>query len=287
MKQRKQFYSRTTRRRLQPKVFISRLQTFTSIFAASKRHRFVAAVIILSLGLFFSEYMLGKAGIFVVLGISVLTNILLLWSNYRDIKDNFTWHQFILPFLFSLACGLFYFLIPARLLTRFLMTTSYAFGLYSLFLSQNIFTIASARTIALFSSARTVSFVMTILSYFFLSTTVFSLHINPFITALLVIPYSFLLVLHSLWTVTLEPSVKPHLLWSFGLTLCLFEVALFLSFWPTTATVIALFLTGFFYTLTGLTQVWFEKRLFRGVLWEYIWVAVIVLLILLLFTSWR
>lgn len=287
MKHRRQFYSSVRRGRIRPKMLLSPVQSFMSTFASSKRHRFVAAVVILSLGLFFSEHLLGKTGIFVAIGLSVVTDVLLLWSNYRDIKENFTWHQFILPFLFSLACGLFYFLVPARFLTRLLMTTSYAFGLYSLFLSQNIFTIASARTIALVSSARTVSFVMTILSYFFLSTTVYSLHTNPFITALLVIPYSFLLVLHSLWTVTLEKSIKPHLLWSLGLTLCLFEIALFLAFWPTTATVIALFLTGFFYTLTGLTQVWFERRLFKGVFWEYIWVAVIVLLILLLFTSWR
>lgn len=275
-----------TKRRFKNPLFSS-VKPFIAALATNKRHRFVAVVIFLSLGLFFSENVLGKTGIFVVLGLSLFTNILLFWSNYRDIRENFTPHLFILPFFFSLACGLFYFLIPARILTRLLMTSSFAFGLYSLFLSQNIFAIASARTIALLSSARTVSFVLTILSYFFLSATVFSLHINVLLTALLVVPYSFFLILHCLWTVTLEKSVKPHLLWSFALTLCLFETALLLGFWPTTATVIALFLTGLFYTLTGLAQVWLERRLFRGVLWEYIWVAVIVLLILLLFTSWR
>lgn len=275
-----------SRRRFDKSLFLS-VKSFISTLAANKRHRFVLSVIVLSLGLFFSEHLLGKTGIFVAIALSVLTNVLLLWSNYRDIKENFTLHVFILPFFFSLACGLFYFLVPARFLTRLIMTTSYGFGLYSLFLSQNIFTIASARTIALVSSARTVSFVMLILSYFFLSTTVFSLHTNVLLTALLVVPYSFFLVLHALWIVTLEKSLRQHLLWSAVLTLCLFEVALLLGFWPSTATVIALFLTGFFYTLIGLTQVWLERRLFRGVLWEYIWVAVIVLCILLFFTSWK
>jgi hypothetical protein len=30
-----------------------------------------------------------------------------------------------------------------------------------------------------------------------------------------------------------------------------------------------------------------EKRLFRGVLWEYIWIAVIVFCIFIAFTTWK
>src|SRR3989344_6538425 len=105
----------------------------------SKRHRFVISVFILSLMLFFSEHQLGRSGVIVAVVLSLLADALLLAANYSDIKQNFSMVYFILPFFFSLACGLFYFLIPIRFLTRILMTTFYAVGLYSIFLSQNIF----------------------------------------------------------------------------------------------------------------------------------------------------
>ena len=58
-----------------------------------------------------------------------------------------------------------------------------------------------------------------------------------------------------------------------SLTFCLVEVALFLWFRQASPTVLALFLTSIFYVLIGLTQAWFEKRLFRSVILEYFWVS--------------
>lgn len=252
----------------------------------SKRQKIILAVVILSLGLFFSEYSLGKSGLYVSLFLSISTVILLFWSNFQDIKDNFSLQIFILPFLYSLAFALFYFLVPARLLTRIIMTSIYAIGLYSLFLCQNIFAVASIRTIALLSSARTTSFLITLVTYFFLANVIFSLHTNIFYLSGLFFIFSFLLIHQSIWTYTLEKSIKANFFWTFALALLLFETALIFWFWPSIPTVIALFMTGFFYMIVGLSHVWFDKRLFRGVLWEYIWVAVIVLLILIAFTSW-
>jgi hypothetical protein len=71
-----------------------------------------------------------------------------------------------------------------------------------------------------------------------------------------------------------------------AMTVLLLEAAGALWFWPSSPTVIALFLTGFFYTLVGLSHVWFERRLFKGVLWEYVWVGVVVFFVLNLFTHW-
>lgn len=253
----------------------------------SKRQKFVIAVVFLSLGLFLSELLFGKSGVFFAFLLAFLTDILLFWTNKKDIKENFQSSIFILPFFYSLSFGLFYFLVPSRFLTRIIITSLYAAGLYSLFLSQNIFTVASIRTIALLASARTVSFILTIVSYFFLANIVFSLNL-PFIpTSILILVFSFFLVSHSLWTYTLEKSLFAQKLWILALLICILEVSLILWFWPSNPTIIALFLTGFFYTMVGLSHVWFEKRLFRGVLWEYIWVGVIVSCILFLSTSWR
>lgn len=255
-------------------------------FSLDKRKKFVVAVTILSGVLFVSQFQFGASGIVFPVLLSVLTNIFLWWAIKDDLKENFTLNVFILPFMYSLAFGLFYFLVPARLLSRFILTGLYAFGLYSLFLSQNIFVVGSIRTIALMSGARIVSFVVTLVSFFFLSNIVLTLHlfVVPLIAIMFI--YTYLLSYQSIWTYTLQKVAQPLWLWVLALTLCIVQAAVVLWFWPSNPTVIALFLTGLFYTVVGLSHVWFERRLFRGVLWEYVWVSVVVFFVLLLFTTW-
>lgn len=255
-------------------------------FNIDKRKRLIASVFILSSGLFAAEHLLGKSGILTIFILALLTDVLLLISLYKDFEENFSWQVLILPFFYSLAIGLFYLLIPARFLTRVVMTSLYALGLYSLYLSQNIFTVSSIRTIALLSSARTVSFAITLLTYFFLTNVVFSLHSNIFVTSVLVFAFTFPLTISAIWNYSLEESFKSNLLWTLLLSLALLEISIILWFWPSTPTLIALFLTGVFYTLVGLSQAWFEKRLFRGVILEYVWVAVVTFFVLFVSTIW-
>ena len=259
---------------------------FNKFKILSKRQRLIVSVILLSLGLFITEYFLGKSALYIIIGLSILTDILLFLSLKEDLKDNFWPQIFILPFFYSLAFGLFYFLVPARLLTRIAMTSLYALGLYSLFLSQNIFTVSAVRTIALLSSARTVVFTLTLLSYFFLANVIFTFHINVVLTLLLIFGFSFPLVLNSIWIYSLERKLFANALWVFSLAFCLFEVVILLWFWPSSPTVIALFLTGIFYSIVGLSQAWFEKRLFKSVIVEYVWIALVVFIVLILFTTW-
>lgn len=249
------------------------------LFGIEKRQKFIISVIILSQLLFWSEQLFGKSGIYVAIVLSFLTDILVLWAISKDLSKNFSLQVFILPFFYSLACALFYFLVPVQITTRIAMTTLYAIGLYSLLLCENIFIVSSIRTIALLSSARTVSFMVTILSYFFLSNVVFSLHMNIFITLILILSFSFPLILYSLWTHTLNKNLFSHISWVFLLTVCLVEIVLVLWFWSTAPTIIAIFLTCVFYILIGLSQMWIDKRLFKSVMWEYIWVAAIVLIV--------
>lgn len=255
-------------------------------FSIDKRQKFVVAVIILFLGLFFAEFQFSKAGIFIAIALAFATNIFLWWAIRHDLKGNKAYHIFILPFFYSLAFGFFYFLTPTAFLSRLLLTAIYAFGLYSLFLSQNIFIVSSVRTIQLLSGARIVSFVITLISYFFLNNIVLTFHISIIPIILLMLTYTYLLVYHSLWTYVLQRAQQPLALWSAALTVCLVEIATIVWFWPSNPTVIALFLTGFFYTIVGLSHIWFEKRLFKGILWEYVWVGTIVFFVLLAFTQW-
>ncbi|MEK7551301.1 MAG: hypothetical protein AAB532_01765 [Patescibacteria group bacterium] len=255
-------------------------------FLTSKRQKFVLSVLVLSTGLFIAEYVVGRSGVILVLLLSFLTSFLLYLSLREDLKENFTPQVLILPFFYTLALGLFYLLVPARLLTRFAMTFLYALGLYSLFLSENIFTVSAIRTIQLLSGARTISLVLTMLSYFFISNVVFSFHTNIFITLGLVALYTFPIVMHSVWTYAQEKSLFSQVFWVLTITICLVEVAAFLWFSQGSPTVLALFLTAIFYVILGLTHAWFERRLFRGVILEYFWVTIISFIFLTLFSSW-
>jgi hypothetical protein len=216
--------------------------------------------------------------------LSVIIDLFVFWAIRADLKDNFSPQIFILPFFYTLACALFYFLVPARFLTRMGMTSLYALGLYSLLLSENIFIVSSTRTIALLSSARTVSFIVTLLSFFFMANVVFALHINILLTLLFVFAFSFPLIMHLIWSHTLESSLRLNLEWVILIAVCIVQTALVLWFWSTTPTMIGLFLTGLFYILVGISQIWLDKRLFKGIMWEYIWVAVIVFLVFITFS---
>jgi hypothetical protein len=254
------------------------------LFNIPKRQKFIISVIILSLFLFFSEQLFGRGGISIAFLLSLFTVLFIFWVERTDLKGNFSPQIFILPFFYTLSCALFYFLVPARFLTRITMTSLYALGLYSLFLSENIFIVSSIRTIALLSSARTVSFIVTLLSYFFMADVVFSLHLNIFITTFFVFIFTFLLVFHSIWSHTLERSFRSYLDWVILIAFCITETVLILWFWLATPTLLGLFLTGLFYILVGISQVWLDKRLFKSVMWEYIWVVVIVFLVFITFS---
>ena len=261
----------------------------TLVLTISKRQKFVIGVGILSVLLFFSELVLGKFGIFSIYGalfLSIVTDLCLFWAVRSDLDEQGEYAVFILPFFYTLSFALFYFLVPPRLLFRLELSALYAFGLYSLYLSQNIFIVSAIRTIQLLSGARIVSYIITLLSFFFLSTTVFSLHVYILYEAILVFIYTYLLMFHTMWMYSLGQVSRITFLWALGLTLCLFELALLLWFWPSSSTVVALFLTGFFYALGGMSHVWLERRLFKGVLLEYLWVIVGIFLFLLLFSSW-
>ncbi len=257
-----------------------------------KRKKFIVGIAVLAIGLFIVEHQFSRSGFYFAIGLSVATELVLVWAMWQDIKENRSLNLFILPFFYTLAFALFYFSLkfgffyftPKSLFSQLLWMGIYVFGLYSMFLSQNIFAVASIRTIALLSGARIVSFILTLVTYFFLTNITFTLHLSILLTLLIYLGFTLPLISQSLWTYRLEKENKTSIIWTGAVTLCLVEMATVLWFWPSSPTVISLFLSGFFYTLVGLSHVWLERRLFRGVLWEYVWVGAVVFFVLLLFS---
>ena len=161
------------------------------LFQLNKRQKFVVAVLILSCGVFLSEYFTGLKLALSALTLAIATDLMLLFVLRKDIKNTFFGPILVLPFFFSLAFPFFYTLVPERLLSRLIITLIYAFGLYSLFLTQNIFAVSGIRTINLLRSARIVAFVITLLVFYFLVNFIFSLRFPPLLTPLVLLPIAF------------------------------------------------------------------------------------------------
>lgn len=258
-----------------------------NFFLLSKRQKFVLSVILLSLGIFLSTFSSGIYLLFFALILSLLTIVFLFVSLKEDIKGTFFYPIFILPFLYTLSLALFYPLLPIRILTRVILTSLFTFGLYSLFLTQNIFAVSAIRTINLLRSARIVSFAITILVLFFTTNIVFALRLPIFISPFIIFIYTFLLNFQSLWVYSFNREfLGEAMLLSAFISIALVELSLILNLWPIDASIYSIFLTGIFYTYSGLIHAWVEKRLFRGVLWEYIWVGFLSVLILIFSSKW-
>lgn len=253
----------------------------------NKRQKFVSSVFLLSLALFITEFFFGTKLIITGFLLAIATDVLLYLILREDTKGTFFYPIFILPFLYTLSFTLFYSLLPARLLSKIAITTLYAFGLYSLFLTQNIFAVSSIRTINLLRSARIVSFVISIFTLFFLIHIIFSLRLPVFLAPLPIFVTMLLMNFQSFWMYTLDRDrVKEILFYSFLVSFALSELSVGLSVWPVNASLYAIFLTSIFYAYSGLSHAWIERRLFKGVLWEFVWVGTLAILILLIFSDW-
>lgn len=260
---------------------------FIKLLQLNKRQKFVLAVILLSSGVFIAEYFTDVKLLFVSLFLAIMTDFLLYFILRKDIKGTFLLPILILPFFYTLAFPFFYTLVPTRLISRLVMTVLYSFGLYSLFLTQNIFAVSNIRTINLLRSARIVAFVITLLVFYFLVNFIFSLRLPILLTPLVILPVSFFLNIQSLWTYSLDVAqLKTVALFSVFIAFCILQLSYVLIIWPVNASVYSLFLTGIFYTYSGLCHAWLDRRLFKGILWEYVWVGFISVLFLVIFSKW-
>ncbi len=194
----------------------------------------------------------------------------------------------VLPSFFTAAVALFYFLLPTRWLTRLPIAALYAVGMYALLLTENIYNVAAARTIALLRAAHSVGFLLTLTTYFLLVQTVLAYRWHGAANAALVGFITYPLTLQILWAMNLESEVGKRVkdLTSI-ITLIALELTWILSFWPVRTTLLALFLTTCFYGLVGMGQQYLADRLYKRTVWEFFGVVAIVFIILLLTVNWR
>lgn len=254
----------------------------------SKRKRFIISSLILASGLLVIANLPDLTTRYFGIGIlSFLALGLTIWS-LREGLDSAEWFMIpALPFLYTLAVAFFYFLLPPNPLTLITVVLSFVFGIYILLLTENIFSVAAIRTIALLRAASSVAFLLTLITAFFLFDIVFSFKLAAWLNGILVFLVSLILFVQSLWSVKLEKKLEPKTIsFSLFLSFALGKFAFAISFWPVGISLASLFLTAVFYVLLGLSQAEFSGKLFKKTVREYLMVGVGIFITLFLTTRW-
>ena len=254
----------------------------------SKRHRFVIASILLSIGFIGISFLSDQSRLTGIFGLTLLAILLFYWSLYETIGRNATLLSIVLPAMFTFGVGLFWFLLPSTFFARLPVVVMYGVGMYALISTSNIFNVSIIKSIALARAAKGVGFVLTLFTSFLLYDAILSLRSNYFFTVASVIIVSFPLLLQGLWVSKLEKNIeKEQLVYAGVLAYAVGTVSMILYFWPVTIVVGSLFLTVTMYVLLGLAQSKIEGRLFKSTLKEYLLVGVLVFLAMIFATHWR
>lgn len=253
----------------------------------SKRRRFVITSLLLCLGFIAIQFLNDQNRFWAIGALGVLTVVLFYWSLMESLGRKMTLLTLVLPTIFTLGVGVFWFLLPANVFARIPIVIFYGVGIYVLCLTANIYSVASVRTIALLRAARGVGFVLSLLTSFLVFDAMLSVKTEIFILLPLIFIVSFLLYLQGFWSMLLETEFSRDLvILSVVSSLLTMEVAAALYFWPVTVVVGSLFLTVTFYMLLGLGQAKVDGRLFSSIVREHLLVGVLVFVAMYFATHW-
>lgn len=254
----------------------------------TKRQRFAVLTIFATLGLIATQIVTRvELHILFAAGLSVVVTVfakLLFWPELKGIRKLTAG---ILIYFYTMAVAVFYFLLPIRWLTRLPTALLFGIGFYAILLTENIYNVATERSIQLLRAARSVGLLMSLITVFLLYDTVFSLRLNSWLNGALIALISAPLIYQNLWSMHLEVAPEwGNVRKALMLALVTGEVGFGLSFWPGNVTLQALFITSFFYMVTGLTQQQIAERLFAKTVREFLVVASVVFVLMWLTSSW-
>lgn len=258
------------------------------VIALNKRQKIVVSSTILTIGLLSTQLVDFNLRFGFLAGLAVLTYALSFWSLWQGLNITKGFVLMVLPTFFTVAVASFYFLLPIRWLTR--LPVAFIFGLtfYLLLLAQNVFNVASLRTIPLYRAASTASFLFTLLSAFFIYNVVFAFNLLFLWNGFMVLLISFPLILQVLWSIKMEDKISAAVMvQSFILSLILGEFALSFSFWPSPTVIRSLSLSSAMYVLLGLSTQILRGKINKRIVWEYAGIGVVALLISFIATSWN
>lgn len=248
-----------------------------------RREKFVIAAVLLSIGLLGVQYIPLEMRYLAVSVFVILTYLVSAWALADDLQR----HELItivpLPALYSASVGLFYFLLPANWVSRILLLIVFGVGMYALYLTSNIYSVAKSRSIQLLHAAHTIALYFTVIMSLFFLNTLFSLKLPFWANGALVFLSHFALSLLSLWSIKLEERISREVVaMSMMLSAVLAELAIAFSFMPLNVWHISLFLMSVLYIGLGIGHNFLRGRLFGNTLTEYSMVGGFVLLVFIL-----
>jgi hypothetical protein len=253
-----------------------------------RREKFVLAAIALSLVLLSIQYVPVDWRYPFLFVFSVFTYIVSAWALSNDLQK-VEWLTILpLPTLYAGAVGSFYFLLPEGLTSRFFNLGLFGVGMYALYLTANIYSVAKGRTIQLLRAAHAIGLLFTLLTSLLFLNTIFSHRLPFYLNGLFVGLVHFPLIFLFLWSVRLEPKIDTrviHLALIF--TLFMVELGVIFSFLPMTVWHTALFLMTFLYIVLGILQAYFQDRLFQSTLMEYSGVGIFLGLLFFILLPWK
>ncbi len=247
-----------------------------------RREKFVIASALLSLGLLLLQYVSLDYRYLAVGVVTIAAYLVSAWALADDLQRH-EWLTIVpFPAMYAGAVGLFYFLLPSGILSKVFIFGMFGVGMYALFLTSNIFSVAKGRTIQLLHAAHAIGLLFTLLTSLLATNVIFSLRLPFYFIVPLIGVVHFPLVLMSLWSIALEGGVRREI-WALtgALTLILMELGLGLSFLPLSVWNVALMMMSCLYVGLGILHNYLRGRLFSKTLTEYSLVAALIAILFL------
>lgn len=257
------------------------------LFTITKRQKFVSATVLLTFGLLVTQLLYSDLRFLIIGSLAGVAYLLSAWALKEDLSGIEWFTLLALPFLYTLAVGFSYFLLPVRWITRLPVAVLFGVGMYALLLTENIYNVAAVRTIQLLRAAHAVGFLITLITAFLLFQTFLTFHLPYWSNFLGIFLISLPLVLQALWAIELEEGITKNVaILSLFYSLIVAEIALSFSFWPVNISLLTLFLVATIYSLLGVGQQYLIGRLTRKTIIEFFLVPLFIFLILIIGSRW-
>jgi len=252
-----------------------------------KRLRLAISVVLLTFLMLFSTFFYFDKALFFIFAFLLITYFLTYFSLIEKIEKISWLTLFLMPVLLTISFYLFYFLFPSRWLTRLPFLFAYGISIYAVLLCSNIFNVGVEKSLQLYRAAFSINFFYQTLISFLIFNIIFSLKEIFYINLILVGGVVYLLSFQLFWTIKLDKKPEREVFdFAFLTALILAEVSVLVSFIPLPSTSVSLFLTGTFYSIAGIFYNYFDKKLFKETIREYVFVWIFIFLITLLSISW-
>ncbi len=241
-----------------------------------RREKFIVSSFLLSFGLFATQYIPLDFRILGIVLFFFLTYGISAWALLEDL-NGIEWFTIIpFPALYAISVALFYFLLPENIWSRIAILVLFGVGMYALYLTANIYSVAKLRTIQLLRAAHAIGLLFALFILFLLSNTVFSYHLPFWANGLGIGLLSVPLALVTLWSIELKSRFSREVIaGTVVVSTLLGEVGIVLSFLPATLWMRSLYVVSVFYVCLCTLTTKLSGRLFHNTIWEYsgVWIV--------------